>query len=325
MGSRFCNKVWNASRYILGNLEGRTLIPVTDADLTELDRWIYAAMDKAVRDERSALDGYRYNEAASTVYEFFWNYFCDWYVEATKLSFKNGDDHEKDRAVSVLLNVMEESLRMLHPFIPFVTEEIYSKLPLAEIIENRKKAGAQKILPVCDYSGKLVAAPFPEGLDGRVNETVTNRFAVLQDLIRAVRGLRNECGIDPATKLHIALQIVPGSHAEVCREKVEMISLLAGVAKIDFVDAKPAQSIGAVGTGFEAFILIDEGINKDQLLARFKKDVEKAGAEAKRTEAKLGGSFAQHAPADVVQAERDKLEELKRRIAKLDGYIEELQ
>ena len=325
MGSRFCNKVWNASRYILGNLEGRTLIPVTDADLTELDRWIYAAMDKAVRDERSALDGYRYNEAASTVYEFFWNYFCDWYVEATKLSFKNGDDHEKDRAVSVLLNVMEESLRMLHPFIPFVTEEIYSKLPLAEIIENRAKAGAQNILPNSDYKGKLVAAPFPAPTDGRVNETVTNRFAVLQDLIRAVRGLRNECGIDPATKLHIALQIVQGSHAEVCREKVEMISLLAGVAKIDFVDAKPAQSIGAVGTGFEAFILIDESINKDQLLARFKKDVEKSEAEAKRTEAKLGGSFAQHAPADVVQAERDKLEELKRRIEKVTEYIATLK
>ena len=324
MGSRFCNKVWNASRYILGNLEGRTLIPVTDADLTELDRWIYAAMDKAVRDERSALDGYRYNEAASTVYEFFWNYFCDWYVEATKLSFRGDDEHEKDRAVSVLLNVLEESLRMLHPFIPFVTEEIYGKLPLAEIIANRVKSGAQKILPNSDYSGKLVAAPFPAPTDDRVNEKVTARFAVLQDLIRAVRGLRNECGIDPATKLHIALQIVPNSDAEVCREKTDMIQLLAGVAKIDFTATKPAQAIGAVGTGFEAFILIDEGINKDQLLARFKKDVEKAAAEAKRTEAKLGGSFAQHAPADVVQAERDKLAETKRRIEKITEYISEL-
>ncbi|MBQ7158898.1 MAG: valine--tRNA ligase [Treponema sp.] len=324
MGSRFCNKVWNASRYILGNLEGRTLIPVADSDLTELDRWIYAAMDKAVRDERSALEGYRYNDAASTVYEFFWSYFCDWYVEATKLSFRGDDEHEKDRAVSVLLNVLEESLRMLHPFIPFVTEEIYGKLPLAEIIENRKKAGEQKILPNSDYMGKLVTAPFPAPTDGRVNETVTGRFAVLQDLIRAVRGLRNECGIDPATKLHIALQIVPKSPAEVCHEKTDMIQLLAGVAKIDFVDAKPAQAIGAVGTGFEAFILIDENINKDQLLARFKKDVEKATAEAKRTEAKLGGSFAQHAPADVVQAERDKLAETKRRIEKITEYISEL-
>ena len=78
------------------------------------------------------------------LYEYFWNDFCDWYVEATKLSFKNGDDAEKDRAASVLLNVMEESLRLLHPCIPFVTEEIYGKLPLSEIAENRKKAGEQK-------------------------------------------------------------------------------------------------------------------------------------------------------------------------------------
>ena len=324
MGSRFCNKVWNASRYILGNLEGRTLVPVADSELTELDRWIYAALDKAVRDERSALDGYRYNDAASAVYEFFWNYFCDWYVEATKLSFRGDDEHEKDRAVSVLLNVLEESLRLLHPFIPFVTEEIYSKLPLSEIVANRAKAGSKQILPTSDYTGKLVAAPFPAPTDARVNAAVTARFAVLQDLIRAVRGLRNECGIDPATKLHIALLVEQGSNAEVCREKVDMIQLLAGVANIDFVDAKPASSIGTVGTGFEAFILIDEHINKEQLLARFKKDVEKTTAEAQRTEAKLGGKFAEHAPAELVQAERDKLEEAKRRIEKLQSYIEAL-
>ncbi|MCR5725090.1 MAG: valine--tRNA ligase [Treponema sp.] len=324
LGSRFCNKVWNASRYILGNLEGRNLIPVTDAELTELDRWIYAALDKAVRDERDALESYRYNDAASTLYEYFWNYFCDWYVEATKLSFRGDDEHEKDRAVSVLLNVLEESLRLLHPFIPFVTEEIYSKLPLAEITANRTKAGSQQILPTDEYCGKLVTAPFPAPADSRVNAAVTARFAVLQDLIRAVRGLRNECGIDPATKLHIALQIVPGSDAEVCREKVDMIQLLAGVAKIDFVEAKPASSIGAVGAGFEAFILIDENINKEQLLAHFNKDLAKTQADAQKIENKLGGKFAEHAPAEVVQAERDKLEEAKRRIEKLQSYIEAL-
>ncbi len=324
LGSRFCNKVWNASRYILGNLEGRNLIPVTDADLTELDKWIYTRLDNAVREERAALESYRYNDAASTLYEYFWNNFCDWYVEASKLSFKNGDEHEKDRAVSVLLNVMEESLRLLHPFIPFVTEEIYSKLPMEEIVANRKKSGAQKVLSSEEYLGMLTTAPFPESRDARLDETISGRFAVLQDLIRAVRGLRNECGLDPASKLHIALKITKGSPAEVCHEKVEMIELLAGVKKIDFVDEKPAKSIGTVGTGFEAFILLDDSINTEQLAAHFKKDLEKAQADAKKIEAKLGGKFAEHAPAEVVQAERDKLEELKRRIEKLTSYIETL-
>ena len=325
MGSRFCNKVWNASRYILGNLEGRNLIPVKDSDLNELDKWIFTALNKAAQDARAALDGYRYNDAASTVYEFFWNNFCDWYVEATKLSFWHGDDHEKDRAVSVLLNVLEESLRLLHPFIPFVTEEIYSKLPLAEIIENRKKAGEQKVMSNETYSDLLVTAPYPEFSATRENAEITARFAALQDLIRSVRGLRNECGVNPADKINLAVLIEKGSAAEVCREKVEMIQLLAGLSKVEFVDAKPTKSIGTVGTGFEAFIILDENINKEQLMLHFQKDLEKDQKDAERTEAKLGGKFAEHAPAEVVQAERDKLAETKRRIEKLGTYIEALK
>ena len=327
LGSRFANKVWNASRYILGNLEGRTLVPVTDKDLTELDVWIYTCIEKAVKNERSALEGYRYNDAASAIYEYFWNEFCDWYVEATKLSFKNGDDKEKDRAVSVLLNVLEESLRLLHPFIPFVTEEIYGKLPLGEIIENRKKANemnANKILPTETYTGMLISAPFPEATEGRVNETVTKRFAVLQELIRSVRALRAECGLDPAAKLHLALLITKGSDAEVCHEKVEMIELLAGIKQVDFVDEKPSKAIGTVGNGFEAFVLVDESVNKDALIAKFNKSIETEKSDMARSENKLNGKFAEHAPAELVQAERDKLEECKRRIEKLESYIQNL-
>ena len=325
MGSKFCNKVWNASRYILGNLEGRNLIPVKDSDLNELDKWIFTELNKAAKNAREALDSYRYNDAASAVYEYFWYNFCDWYVEATKLSFWHGDDHEKDRAVSVLLNVLEESLRLLHPFIPFVTEEIYSKLPRTEITENRKKAGEQKIMSNETYSDLLVTAPYPEYSEIRADQKVITRFAVLQDLIRSVRGLRNECGVNPADKINLAILIEKGSAAEVCREKVEMIQLLAGLSKVEFVETKPAKAIGTVGTGFEAFILLDENINKEQLLLHFQKDLEKDKKDAERTEAKLNGKFAEHAPAEVVQAERDKLAETKRRIEKLGTYIEALK
>ena len=325
MGSKFCNKVWNASRYILGNLEGRTLVPVTDAQLTELDKWIYTELNAAAKAETEALESYRYNDAASAIYEFFWYKFCDWYVEATKLSFWHGDDGEKDRAVSVLLNILEESLRLLHPFIPFVTEEIYAKLPRAEIIENRKKAGAQNILPNETYSDLLVTAPFPRHTKERDDAKVTARFNVLQDLIRQVRGLRNECGIDPASKINIAVHVVPGSDAEVCKEKTDIIKLLAGLSNADFVDAKPKSSIGTVGNGFEAFILLDDNIDKETLKKHFDKDLQKATNDAQRIEAKLGGKFAEHAPREVVQAERDNLAETKRRIEKINSYIEELK
>ncbi|MBR6295527.1 MAG: valine--tRNA ligase [Treponema sp.] len=324
MGSRFCNKVWNASRYILGNLEGRNLIPVSDSDLTELDRWIYSCLNRAVETARNAFENYRYNDGASALYEYFWNDYCDWYVEATKLSFRNGDDKEKDRAASVLLNVLEESLRLLHPYIPFVTEEIYSKLPLAEIIENRKKAGEQKIVSSSLYTGLLVDAPYPEFTSARADSAITARFDVLKDLIRGIRGLRVECGLDPASKLHVAVKITAGSSAEVIREKTDMIELLAGVRKVDFVDAAPAKSIGTVGSGFEAFLLADEGINTEQLKARFEKEIAAEEAAVKKSEAKLSGNFAAHAPAEVVQAERDKMAESQRRIEKLSGYVKSL-
>ena len=324
LGSRFCNKVWNANRYLLGNLEGRNLVPVTDADLTELDKWIYSRLNYAAKTAREALEGYRYNDAASALMEFFWNEFCDWYVEATKLNFWNGDDKEKDRQASVLLNILEESLRLLHPYLPFVTEEIYGKLPLAEIVESRKKAGDNKIVSTSTYNGMLINAPYPEYTEGRENADVAKRFDALKDLIQKVRALRADCGIDPANKINLAVIVTKGSDAEVCKEKVDMIKLLAGLANVEFIEAKPASSIGTVGTGFEAFILIDENINKDQLIARFKKTIETEKGYAAKSQAKLGGSFAQHAPAEVVQAEKDKLDESLRMIEKLESYIASL-
>ena len=324
-GSKFCNKVWNASRYILGNLEGRNLVAVKDEELTELDRWIYTELNRAAKNAAEALETYRYNDAASAVYEYFWNNFCDWYVEATKLTFWHGTDEEKDRQISVLLNVLEESLRLLHPFIPFVTEEIYAKLPLVEIVKNRKAAGAQKVLSECEYQSMLVSAPYPEYSADRENAQISERFGALQDLIRSVRGLRNECGVNPADKINLAVLIVKGSAAEVCREKVDMIKLLAGLSNIEFVEEKPAKSIGTVGTGFEAFIILDENINKEQLALHFNKDLEKDQKDAARIEAKLGSKFAEHAPAEVVQAERDNLAEIKRRIEKVTGYLEALK
>ena len=324
LGSRFANKIWNAARFLLQSLDGAELVDVSKIELTTMDKWIYHKLNEAVKNTREAIESYRYDEASKACYDFFWNDFCDWYVEATKLSFKNGDEREKDRAVSVLLNVMEETLRLLHPFIPFVTEEIWSKLPLDQITANRSTAGQQKILPTSDYKDMLVDAPYPEFSQERENETITGRFEALKELIRAIRALRVECGLDPALKLHVAIQIENGSAAEVIKEKTDMIELLAGVKKTEFVADKPEKAIGTVGKGFEAFLLVDESVNKEQLMAHFNKEIETEKAAAQKSEAKLGGKFAQHAPAEVVQAEKDKLEETKRRIEKLESYVKSL-
>ncbi|MBP5401717.1 MAG: valine--tRNA ligase [Treponema sp.] len=322
LGSRFCNKVWNACRYLLGNLEGRTLISVKDSDLTELDKWIYSRLNFAAKTAREALESYRYNDAASAMMEFFWNEFCDWYVEATKINFKNGDDKEKDRQATVLMDILEESLRLLHPYLPFVTEEIYAKLPLKELIATR--SADNKIVTDSTYIGMLINAPYPECKSERENAKIEERFEALKDLIAKLRAAKNDCGIDPAVKINVAVKIEKGSAAEVAREKIEMIELLGGIAKVDFVDAKPASSIGTVGKGFEAFVLVDENINKEQLLSRFQKLLEKEKGYAQMSENKLNGNFAKHAPAELVQEEKDRLAESQKKIATLESYIKEL-
>ena len=323
LGSRFANKIWNASRYLLGNLEGRNLVPVKKSDLTELDKWIYARLDNCARTVRGALEGYRFNDGAQALYEFFWTEFCDWYVEATKLSFRNGDDAEKDRAASVLLNILEESLRMLHPYLPFVTEEIYQKLPLAEIAESRKAAGADAVCTSL-YTGMLIAAPYPCDDDSRAAPEITARFEALQDLIRSVRALRAECGIGPEVRLNVKVIIAKGSNAEVCKEKTDIIMLLAGIGEITFVDEKPAGCIGTVGKGFEAFIVMDSSINIDAIKARFEKELKTEQDFIEKTKAKLAGKFSQNAPAEVVEQFRTKQADAERHVEKLKGILENL-
>ena len=316
LGSRFANKIWNASRYILGNLEGRKLVSVPASALTELDRWIYHTLNETVKNVRAAFEGYRYNEAAQNVYEFFWNNFCDWYVEGTKLSYKNGDEAEKNRITSVLLAVLEESLRLLHPLLPFVTEEIYQKLP------ESCAAGASRRAEV------LTTADYPVYCTDRIAPEAAERFNALQEIVRLIRALRAECGIDPQLKLRIALYIEPSTSAAAAHENVDLIKLLAGIAEITFIDTpsgKPANAIGTVGTGFEAFIITGAEVDRSQLTARFTKELEKEKQNLSRLTAKLANTnFTAHAPAEVIAAEQEKLHEAERRIEKFTLYLEEL-
>lgn len=316
LGSRFANKIWNASRYILGNLEGRELRAVSRTELKELDLWIINRLNLAAKNSASALESYRYNDAAQTVYEYFWNDFCDWYVEATKLSFKNGDETEKDRAVSVLLNVLEESLRLLHPLLPFVTEEIYRFLPENCVTGGKKKAD------------KLITAPYPLYSEERVDSCSEERFTSLQEIVRLVRALRTECGIDPAFKIKVALFVEKGSPAEAAKEKTDIICLLAGLSGVDFLENpkdKAKGSIGTVGKGFEAFIVPGEGADPEKMVQKFKKELEKEEGNFSKLKGKLSNEkFVANAPAEVVEGEKEKLNEIQRRIEKLKAYVSEL-
>ena len=315
-GSKFANKIWNASRYILSNLDGREIVPITENDLNELDRWIFHRLNVTAKTMREALETYRYNDSAQAVYEFFWNDFCDWYVEATKLAMKSGDDAEKNRTISVLLAVLEESLRLLHPHVPFVTEEIYSKLPENCAFGAKRKAE------------HLITAAFPEFCSTRVSETAAKKFNALQEIVRNIRALRAECGIEPQAKLHCSLLVQENSPATESKNRREIIVMLAGLRELEFIDSveqKPKSSVGTVGEGFEAFIVAGEGADVEKLIARFEKELEREKGNLSKLEGKLKNqNFIANAPVDVVEKDKETLAEIERRIEKLSNYKRDL-
>ncbi|GHV76223.1 valine--tRNA ligase [Spirochaetia bacterium] len=312
MGSKFANKIWNASRYILMNLENRNL--VTNTDLLPADKWIYSRLNGAAKAMTEAFLSYRYNDAAQTAYEYFWNDFCDWYVEATKLSLKSGDDAEKDRATTVLLDVLGESLKLLHPLLPFVTEEIYGKLNAA--------TGAPPEL--------LITAAYPLYDEKRHDPKAEEDFAFLQELVRAVRTLRSECMIPPDRKLPTIVHPAPGK-AGVLAANAELVKLLAGIGVLKIVEEqvvsnKTAGILPLLGAGFEAFVSILEATDIAALKEKWQRDIDKHNKFIETLEAKLANeNFLKNAPVELVEGEKLKLVEARNRTGKLEAYIRDME
>jgi len=316
MGSKFANKIWNASRYILMNLEGRNL--AQNPDLLPVDKWIYSRLNSAAQAMEDAFLSYRYNDAAQTAYEYFWNDFCDWYIEAAKLSIKTGDDithnaAEKDRAAAVLLDVLAESLRLLHPLLPFVTEEIYGKLP--------------------NITGLLITAPYPLFNERRCNPEEERHFAFLQELVRMIRTLRSECTISPEKKLRVNVRLA-AEQERVLRDNEQLVKLLAGISEMEIETAsgadgaagnRPSGSIGMAGSGFEVFVFIAEAVDITALKQKFNKDLERDRVFIRGLQTKLANEqFVKNAPPELVSAEKTKLEDGLARTNKIESWLRDL-
>ncbi|MDR1625907.1 MAG: valine--tRNA ligase, partial [Spirochaetia bacterium] len=298
VGSRFANKLWNASRYLLMNLEGRELLDPSAVELSGIDKWITHRLNEAAGTVCEALRNYRFNEAASSCYEFFWNEFCDWYIESTKLSLKSGDEAEKDRAVTLLVGILEETLRLLHPLLPFITEEIYQKLP-------RKKEAC-------------ITAAFPRYSESRSYPEEAAAYGVLQELVRGVRTLRSEFAIAPDKKIRVAVKVEAGLPARDFLDKsAGLLRLLMGASEVSLGAASPAEagSIATLGAGFEAFVFIRDVIDVPKEIERLKKEIRKAGEYSAQTAKKLSNEgFLAKARPEVVAEQRAKKEETDRRI-----------
>jgi valyl-tRNA synthetase len=304
-GSKFANKIWNASRYILMNLEGRNLIPLKDIALKDVDKWILHRLNETVAEVDRAIKGYRFNDAAKAMYEFFWNDFCDWYVEASKLSLYSDDNAEKDRAVSLIIHILSESLRMLHPFLSFVTEEIYQKLP--------------------EHEASIVNAPYPEYTKDRENPDIASKFASLQTIVSAVRTMRSELTVPPSKKVKVMLKLEKSD--DFFKTNSSLMALLMSASSVELVDQKPAESgcVMVAGAGFEAYVSVKDVIDVPQEIAKLKAEIAKNEKILEKSLKKLENpQFMSKAAPEAIAKEQAAKEELTTLIEKKKTYLAEL-
>lgn len=321
IGSKFANKIWNASRYILMNLEDRSLLSDDEIVLGEVDKWIYHRMGEAAEAASAGIEGFRFNDGAQAVYEFFWNDFCDWYIESSKLTLYSSDEREKDRTITLLIKVLEEALRLLHPFLPFITEEIYQKLPI------RGEA-----LITAAYPGKEASAATSTTDTtghGRHYPKAAAGYESLQELVRLVRTLRSEFTIPPERKLAVHVKTEPGlPQAGFLENHSDLISLLVGASSLVFSGDEPGKpgAVKLIGTGFEGYVFVKDVIDVPREIEKLKKGIEKTEKQIAQTEKKLSNpTFLEKAPAEVVEKEKQKKEELSVKIGKMRVYVTELE
>lgn len=310
LGSRFANKIWNATRYLLMNLEGRNLVAIDQSKFTEVDKWIYHSLNENVRKVRNAIEGYKFNDAAQAIYDFFWNDFCDWYVEASKLSLYSGDDAEKDRIVSILMDILAESMRLMHPMLSFITEEIYSKLPNTE--------------------GKVITASFPEYRNDRIHAEEAHLMQCMQDVVRGIRNSRAELGITADKKLRIVIRPDEnGCLASFMAGHVDLLKNFTNAGSVE-IDAEKAISVeGAfpvAGQGFETYVFVRDAIDVDKEIAKLEEEISKAKALLEGSEKKLSNEkFVSFAKPEAIEKERAKKREFEEKIEKTQKHIEVLR
>lgn len=284
----FMNKIWNASRYVIMNCEGRNIRPVTEIKLNAADKWIISRLQSAIRDVTLMLNKFELGIACQIMYDFMWSDFCDWYIELTKPALWSDDDAKKDAAVSVLYFVLDNALRLLHPFIPFITEEIYQNLPLT--------------------NGSIMVAPFPRYNSKLAYKKEAAAFVGIMDIIKAIREAKLETGCAPSKKVNVFLTT---DAKRLLQSNAECICKLAGAESVKVVSSqeeageKLVTKVTGAGT---LFIPMGELVDADKERERLNGELEKVMSEISRADGKLNNhGFVAKAPKKLVDAEREKL------------------
>ena len=299
----FCNKLWNASRYVLMNVNNLELED-GPMELSLADRWITAQFNQTVQTFRDALGQYRFDLAANALYEFTWNQFCDWYLELTKPVFNNGTDAQKRGARHTLIHVLEQLLRLAHPIMPFITEEIW-----------------QQVKGFAGVSGDtIMLQPFPVYQAESDDQQAVTEMEWLKDIITAVRNIRAESNIAPSKGLDLLVRYLTADQKACLASNMDLLKAMAKLDNIECLadDQEAPLSVTKLVGKAELFVPMAGFINKEKELARLQKEVEKVQGEIARIEKKLSNeSFVAKAPEAVINKEREKMQGYEDAQAKL--------
>jgi valyl-tRNA synthetase len=307
----FCNKLWNAARFVMMNCADSELDG--ESSLSLPDRWIMSQMQNMLQDSERAIDTYRFDLYASTIYEFAWHEYCDWYLELTKpMLWDDQVSIEEQRGTRLtLLKVLEALLRAAHPIVPFITESIW-----------------REISPLLGNQGEtIMLQPFPEAVDFPKDTEADAAVEWLKGVIVGIRNIRCEANIKPATEIRILLQQGGSSDRDLSQKTAPLLERLARVTDIDWLDddADPPPNALALVGDLKVMVPLAGLIDVDAEKARLKKEIDRLEADLERIAKKLGNeNFVSKAPEAVVEKEKAKADDGKRALSVLLEQLESL-
>ncbi len=297
----FANKIWNATRFVLGSLpEGGFSVRYSMKDLTLVDRWILSGVNRLVKEVNASLEQYRFDHAANLLYHFLWHQFCDWYIELVKPFLLESKEKRGEVSISVLVDVLDKLLRLMHPFMPFITEELWQKIP---------------------HQGEsITVAPYPRADDSLINEKAEEDMVILMELITKIRNLRAEHNIDPSKRIDLTIRSERKRRIKLVSENELHIRNLTRASRIEIiVDPLPKEvHARCVAAGIEVAVplkgLIDSGAEK----GRIERELTKIDKDITVKNKKLNNdSFLMNAPPDIVEKEKRIHKELLEKRKKL--------
>ncbi|MFM8271072.1 MAG: class I tRNA ligase family protein, partial [Gemmata sp.] len=316
-GRNFANKMWNATRFLLMNLEGYTAAPVTLDQLPTEDKWLLSRLATTTNAVTEALEGYKFSDVARLLYDFVWSEFCDWYIEMSKGRLK--DAAARPLAQRVLAWVLDGILRLVQPVMPFVAESLWQAL---------NEAAPERGLPTPAKAEESVCiAQWPAYPAAWVSATVEGRFARMQDLVKSVREVRNRYQVDDKTRLDVAVKC-DNAVASDFNALAAFIGPLAGIANLTAGPnaTKPRQAGGIVRPEFEAYVSLAGLIDAVAEIKRLEKQIADKRKSLEGTKAKLANEkFVSGAPPEVVQQQRDLVADVEKQIATMEDNLRDLK